>query len=889
MPDQVGLHFCKIDLHTHTPASRCYQASHTPEEIVQTALDKGLAAIAVTDHNTAAWIDKMKAAAQTVALDGKKLIIFPGVEISTHEEFHVVALFSPQVGQSEVENFLGAIGLTPQEYGRAEAVCEKSVYDILDLIHDRKGLGILAHIDTVKGAFREMREFDQDTGRVRVPASCSKLFNDERYDAVEVTERRLPDGFDAAHNIKRSPAYYQASDNPDPANPIKHSKDGLAARFSWFHLDEMSLEGLRQCFADPEVRIRQMDAWSEHAWPHVRRLKIGNAGFLAYQQLTFHPGLNSIIGGKGVGKSLAIEFLRFALGQPSQHDDIQRDHVGKLDKRLEPLNTVEVEFQLDNGVTYVLQRTYDGNGSSSFVCANQQTGERYTGDVPQLFPVLAYSQTEVIKIAEDASAQLRLVDSLIDPRSFQKALEEIQEQLSQNDRLVTDALGARIKAEDAKQEIATLGEQIANIDRMLTSPLMAQMRSVDVKKEAFTGLRNYVTDLLTMQGRYLKEVTDRTPPSLPDDVAADPVLQDHYAQLAAVHADMVVVLEKTGAQITEAQTSLEAAYQAWLPEFDDVRRRYEDELRGTSSARLETDRRQLTVQKTLAENNYARYRRQAEEELPALLQQRQTLLNQLEEQHQAYYQARKEKFDHLTHASDGKLQLSLTHATNRETYAEALNRAWRGSSATTISTAYRQRVAENVTPRQLGDMIIARDVEQLAQTARLAADVAERAMNKLWSVDDLTETLALQHAYYPDDTPSIKFNKGRNQFAELNELSIGQKCTALLIIALCDGTMPVVIDQPEDALDIASVWEDIAKKLRRGKYSRQFILTTHNSSLAVGSDSDSFTVLVPQSGDRAKVSQRGAIDRGEVRQAVIEHLEGGDEPYKLRQRKYNIR
>ena len=118
---------------------------------------------------------------------------------------------------------------------------------------------------------------------------------------------------------------------------------------------------------------------------------------------------------------------------------------------------------------------------------------------------------------------------------------------------------------------------------------------------------------------------------------------------------------------------------------------------------------------------------------------------------------------------------------------------------------------------------------------------------------------------------------------------MGQKSTALLIIALCDGTMPVIIDQPEDALDIASVWEDIAKKLRQRKSGSQFILTTHNSSLAVGSDSDSFMVLTPQSGDRAKVSYRGAIDRSDVRRAVIDHLEGGDEPYKLRQEKYNIK
>ena len=164
---------------------------------------------------------------------------------------------------------------------------------------------------------------------------------------------------------------------------------------------------------------------------------------------------------------------------------------------------------------------------------------------------------------------------------------------------------------------------------------------------------------------------------------------------------------------------------------------------------------------------------------------------------------------------------------------------------------------------------------------------AQRAIEKLWSCADFTEVLALQHNCYPADVPTIKFRKGSNHYDPLNELSVGQKCTALLIIALCDGSMPVVIDQPEDALDVISVWEDIAKKLRRGKNSRQFILTTHNSSVAVSADSDQFIVL-EAGATSGKMVAAGAIDREDVREAVIKHLEGGQEPYKLRARKYNM-
>ena len=122
----------------------------------------------------------------------------------------------------------------------------------------------------------------------------------------------------------------------------------------------------------------------------------------------------------------------------------------------------------------------------------------------------------------------------------------------------------------------------------------------------------------------------------------------------------------------------------------------------------------------------------------------------------------------------------------------------------------------------------------------------------------------------------------------LSEVSTGQKCTALLIIALSEGTRPIIIDQPEDSLDTTSVYEDIVIKLREGKEKRQFILTTHNASVGVASDSDNFIILKSTS-SRGEISCVGAIDREAVKTEVIQHLEGGSYPYNLRHRKYSIK
>ena len=106
-------------------------------------------------------------------------------------------------------------------------------------------------------------------------------------------------------------------------------------------------------------------------------------------------------------------------------------------------------------------------------------------------------------------------------------------------------------------------------------------------------------------------------------------------------------------------------------------------------------------------------------------------------------------------------------------------------------------------------------------------------------------------------------------------------------MALAQGAAPVVIDQPEDSLDIKSIWDDMCTKLRSGKEARQFIFTTHNSSLAVASDTDCFIVLEADA-QSGHVTNSGAIDSESVKSEVIDYLEGGVRMYGVKYRKYDM-
>jgi hypothetical protein len=65
--------------------------------------------------------------------------------------------------------------------------------------------------------------------------------------------------------------------------------------------------------------------------------------------------------------------------------------------------------------------------------------------------------------------------------------------------------------------------------------------------------------------------------------------------------------------------------------------------------------------------------------------------------------------------------------------------------------------------------------------------------------------------------------KANAYYVPIERLAHGQKCTAILIIALADGTDPLIIGQPEDALHAPWIEQYLVAKLRDLRGGRQYI------------------------------------------------------------------
>lgn len=118
-------------------------------------------------------------------------------------------------------------------------------------------------------------------------------------------------------------------------------------------------------------------------------------------------------------------------------------------------------------------------------------------------------------------------------------------------------------------------------------------------------------------------------------------------------------------------------------------------------------------------------------------------------------------------------------------------------------------------------------------------------------------------------------------------LSDGQKNTAILALLFAHGTNPILIDQPEDELDSDFIYNQLVPLLRRVKYKRQIILATHNANIPVNGDCELLYALNTEMG-KGILKAEGGLEKPNVKEAVLNIMEGFREAYGRGQEKYNF-
>ena len=152
----------KADLHIHTCLSPCAELDMSPKGILTAAKKKELDIIGICDHNSSENSLAVMNAARKM-----NICVFPGMEVTSQEEVHVLALFDEIENAQKLQKFVykNLPGENDEKaFGMQVVVNEKEevlgfnnklligattipLEEVIRLIHSFNGIAIASHID----------------------------------------------------------------------------------------------------------------------------------------------------------------------------------------------------------------------------------------------------------------------------------------------------------------------------------------------------------------------------------------------------------------------------------------------------------------------------------------------------------------------------------------------------------------------------------------------------------------------------------------------------------------------------------------------------------------------------------------------------------------------
>jgi hypothetical protein len=130
-------------------------------------------------------------------------------------------------------------------------------------------------------------------------------------------------------------------------------------------------------------------------------------------------------------------------------------------------------------------------------------------------------------------------------------------------------------------------------------------------------------------------------------------------------------------------------------------------------------------------------------------------------------------------------------------------------------------------------------------------------------------------AWFPEDRVEIQFRASpKDNWQDISKGSAGQQTGALLSFILSEGDDPLILDQPEDDLDNAMVYDLVVQQLRQNKSRRQVIVVTHNANIVVNGDAE---LVIPMAfrGGQIQADAANGLQNIAIRKTICDIMEGG--------------
>ena len=848
--------------------------------LIEKAEELDITVLAVTDHNHVGGTGAIRAEAQ-----GRGIHVFPGFELSSTEGIHVLCLYPPDATEAELERFLGEFGIRATE--PSSCLCDKSFSDLLACVREQGGISIAAHVMNDNGLLRVLQ------GRPRIQA-----WKDENLHAIQIpgSVQDLPG--DIRPIVRnRNPDYARAyAPEADLAIAVVNAMDVASSddltdpsATCWIKMSEVSIEGLRQAFLDPGSRIRL----HSEPLPEDRSELVAmgwQGGFLDGAAFHFNPNLNVLIGGRGAGKSTVIESLRHVLGLEPLGKEAKTSHEGILQNVLRSGTKVSllVRCHRPGPREYRIERTIPNPP----VVRDAGTGNVLNVTASDVFRgVEVYGQHEISELTKSPEKLTRLLGRFVERDD--SAIIRKRELRRELERSRSRRMATRKELDDIEERLAALPGLEETLKRYQDAGLEDDLKeqSLLVREDR---VLNTIPERLQPFHSCLDELRQELPidrtflsPKALEDLPGKEILAGADRILEQLNAELERILQAFDVALGAAEQGIQDVHEQFKARRAAVQAAYEKKLRELQKSRIDGE-------------GFIRLRRRIEDLRP--LKERQSALTRMEAEHRGdrrnllveWEEAKAEEFRALERAGKRvtrklkrRVRVRVEFGGNREPLFQLLRDEIGGRLSEAISVL-----------RQADNLSLSAFVQACRQGAgSLGAefDIAGVQADRLAKASDAT-LMQIEEFDLPSTT-KIELNTAPLQEAEswqtLDQLSTGQKATAVLLLLLLESDAPLVVDQPEDDLDNRFITEGVVPRMREEKRRRQFLFSTHNANIPVLGDAELILGLsasgeADAGGAKVAPEHMGSIDARSVRELVEELLEGGEDAFERRRRKYGF-
>lgn len=621
----------------------------------------------------------------------------------------------------------------------------------------------------------------------------------------------------------------------------------------------------------------------------IKTIEIKNSPFFEDLKVDFSVKLNCIMGGRGTGKSTILHLLKSAIFANAENDkntySVLKSNLGN--------GEVSLEIESEDGGFYRITKTFNDEPQPY----KHPNSEYFPlGKIFNEIECDFYETGRIEEIGRSAKDRLQLLDKKVkvDIRGYELSIKQLQIELDANAQdiktfnlrlsrideslLQYDGIEAEFETQKQHQPIGLKKEEKKEFEEADSKEKTRKLEKRLLNKliDAYSDFKlEFETKNIELTELISKVQLEKDSPLnkeimsgiINSTESASKIIQSNISNISKEIESLLSILNSSSIKLSETHDLQQA-------EFIKIKQKFETHREYINKYHLLSKR--LNEKETLIKDKI-----ELGEKRDKLKQTRKLLVRKLNDSKQSIFKVRLNSINELNKTFDGAIVINLTFSGITEIFEDKLREALKGSGM-----RYNEiipRIVESFSTDEFASVIHEKDLDKLKTISGIDIGRSESLISALYETEAIYEIERL----YCDDLPEFKLRIHEGGLLEENyrksdELSMGQRCTTVLPIIFAVSNNPLIIDQPEDNLDNKYISGKIHDIIRSQKEQRQLILITHNPNIPVLSESENNIFL--RYDRKSGIENTGNVD--DVKESIIELLEGGESAFKTRKLTY---